>query len=70
MKIGDKVTSRVLKGTARILAIRPKEVLVECDSRDDGKMVICVSEGIIATDKKRRLRWLKRSDIKENAYEL
>ena len=38
MKIGDVVEAKNMKSTGVIVAIRKKEVLLDCDDTRDGKM--------------------------------
>lgn len=63
MKIGDEVTGKGMAGTGIIRAIKGKNVLIECFNRSDGKMNFCVSQHIMAHDKKQRLRWQERKHV-------
>ena len=63
MKIGDVVNAKDMKSTGVIVAIRRKEVLLDCDDTRDGKMYMSPLAQYVSKRKGCRLRWVKKKDL-------
>lgn len=63
MKIGDVVEAKNMKFTGVIVAIKKKEVLLDCDDTRDGKMYMSPLAQYVSKRKGCRLRWVKKKDL-------
>lgn len=63
MKIGDVVEAKNMKSTGVIVAIKKKEVLLDCDDTRDGKMYMSPLAQYVSKRKGCRLRWVKKKDL-------
>lgn len=63
MKIGDAVEAKNMKSTGVIVAIKKKEVLLDCDDTRDGKMYMSPLAQYVSKRKGCRLRWVKKKDL-------
>lgn len=63
MKIGDVVEAKNMKSTGVIVAIRKKEVLLDCDDAKDGKMYMSPLAQYVSKREGCRLRWVKKKDL-------
>ena len=61
IKIGDIV--KLEHGNAKIVFVDKREVLLDCDSTDDGEFYISTRVGYAPKRHGRRLKWLKKKDL-------
>lgn len=63
MKIGDVVKAKDMKSTGVIVAVKKKEVLLDCDDTKDGKFYMSPFAQYVSKRKGCRLRWVKKKDL-------
>lgn len=61
MKIGDIV--KLEHGNAKVIFIDKREVLLDCDSTDDGEFYISTRACYVPKRHGRRLVWKKKKDL-------